>query len=65
MVSKYDLNDPPEWLQRMFLMDAVLKFSNAIATSNGKRSNRNVLPDNVIDLIGQLAGMPVVPDRQY
>ena len=65
MISKYHLNNPLEWLQRIFLTEASLTFLSPITKSDGKRTHRISLPDNVIDLIGRLASMLVVPDRPF
>ena len=53
MVSKKNLGQPPEWLMRMFLRHAI---------TAAARIGANELPDYVIDIIGAMAGLPVLRD---
>ena len=53
MVSKYNLGQPPEWLMRTFLRHVIVAASRMAA---------NELPDAVVDLIGSMAGLPVLKD---
>ncbi len=63
LVSKSDLGRPPEWLMRMFLRHVITAASNAAAVQHAEVPwGIRQLPDNVIDLIGDLSGLPVVRD---
>ena len=66
-VSKFNLGDAPEWLQRKFLRAAIRGASIAAATErNGGVapvvSPTFAIPDVVVDLIASLAGFPVTSD---
>ena len=66
-VSKFNLGDAPEWLQRKFLRASISGASTAAATKHNEGSTpglslASALPDNVVDLIASLAGFPVTLD---
>ena len=59
VVAKANLGKPPEWMMRMYLRLVIVGISKEAQPSMEDYWKVVDLKDDVIDLIGELAGMPV------
>jgi hypothetical protein len=63
MVSRNELGQPPEWLMRLFLRHVIIAASRKAASDRSEDEPSSYqLPDDVVDRIGAMAGLPVLSD---
>jgi hypothetical protein len=59
MVSRNELGQPPEWLMRLFLRHVIIAASRKAASDRSEDEPSSYqLPDDVVDRIGAMAGVP-------